>query len=344
MKKLLLIIACFISIAAIGQRGKDKYGMYVFKDSVYFKNVPYNSGAGVVHLGIDTVPGSPTFGKLVRKTAGGSTPTLQQVLDAGSTLTSSETISTGAFKLTVLSTSGTDEGLFAQNVSGGRAFFAQTGTGTAIYSQSNSGLPFSGVLTNSGQSTTIESFRSDRQTTGGGGVGQDGIGQFWGLYNHTSTTPTMLSNAIISRFKLATHASRTAQFGLTTTINTFTDTSITVGDYVTLTESSATKFTSTTIATGKIQGGSILVTVEANDATDFQARTLRFIWSAVNKAGTLTITISTPEEVVALSSGTLTCTITAVDAGSGVLDFKANAVSSLTQSTLRATYQTFKNF
>jgi len=123
-----------------------------------------------------------------------------------------------------------------------------------------------------------------------------------------------------------------------------TDTLSTMGGYVNLTESSATKFTSTTIANSKIQGGSILVTVEANDGTDFQSRTLRFIWTAVAKAGTLTITISTPEEVAAVSSGTLTCTITAVDAGSGVLDFKANAVSSLTQTTLRATYQTFKNF
>ena len=54
-----------------------------FHDTVYFKAIAYNSGAGIVHLGIDTVSGSPTFGKLVRKTAGGATPTLQQVTDAG---------------------------------------------------------------------------------------------------------------------------------------------------------------------------------------------------------------------------------------------------------------------
>ena len=56
-------------------------------DSVYATTIPYNSGAGIVHLGIDTVASSPTFGKLVRKTAGGSTPTLQQVTTAGQTTT-----------------------------------------------------------------------------------------------------------------------------------------------------------------------------------------------------------------------------------------------------------------
>lgn len=64
---------------------------------VYIPNIPYHDGAGIVHLGLDTVASSPTFNKLVRKTAGsGSTPTLQQVLTAGSTLTTSNTIISGA--------------------------------------------------------------------------------------------------------------------------------------------------------------------------------------------------------------------------------------------------------
>jgi lysophospholipase L1-like esterase len=46
-------------------------------DSVYLsEKIPYNSSAGIVHLGIDTVASSPTFGKLVRKTAGGVIDTL----------------------------------------------------------------------------------------------------------------------------------------------------------------------------------------------------------------------------------------------------------------------------
>ena len=166
------------------------------------------------------------------------------------------------------------------------------------------------------------------------------------MYNETNGGTNRLSNQIISKLRNGTDANRQAQLVFTGLGNASLaiDTLATMGDFVTLTESTATLFTSTLIASSKIAGGTILVTVEANDLTDFQSRTLRFIWTAVNKAGTLTITISTPEEVVALSSGTLTCTITAVDGGSGVLQFKANAVSSLTQSTLRCSYQTFKNF
>lgn len=116
------------------------------------------------------------------------------------------------------------------------------------------------------------------------------------------------------------------------------------GKYTSLTEATATAFLRINIPTGEVAGGELIVTIQANDATDFQARTLRLIWAAVNKAGTTTVTISTPEEVVAVSAGTLTATITAVDAGSGNVDFKADATSSLTQTILRANFQVSKNF
>ncbi len=117
------------------------------------------------------------------------------------------------------------------------------------------------------------------------------------------------------------------------------------GNYKDLTESSPTQFITIQIPDSTVTGGEILVTVEANDSTDFQSRTLRFIWSAINKSGTTTITFSTPEESFAESAGgsTLTATITAVDAGSGIVDFKINAVSSLTQTILRCSSQIFKN-
>ena len=52
----------------------------------------------------------------------------------------------------------------------------------------------------------------------------------------------------------------------------------------------------------------------------------------------LTITLGTPVENVAVSAGTLTVTVTAVDVGSasGTLRFALNAVSSLTQTSLYA--------
>jgi hypothetical protein len=70
----------------------DVNGKAIFRDSIYALVVPYNSGAGIVALGIDTVAASPTFGKLVRKTAGGSTPSLQAVTDVGNGTTNSITI------------------------------------------------------------------------------------------------------------------------------------------------------------------------------------------------------------------------------------------------------------
>ena len=70
MKKILIFLLVLISINSFSQSGIWKYEKYIFNDSVYFRAVPYNSGAGIVHLGIDTVASSTTFGKLVRKTAG----------------------------------------------------------------------------------------------------------------------------------------------------------------------------------------------------------------------------------------------------------------------------------
>jgi len=139
-------------------------------------------------------------------------------------------------------------------------------------------------------------------------------------------------------------ASQTSLVGSTgSTLQTLGDRDRIVGKYTTLTESAATSFVRVNIPSNSVAGGEVWVTIEANDATDFQSRTLSFLYTAVNKAGTTTITIETPREVVAISSGTLTVTITAVDSGTGNVDFQANAVSSLTQTALRANCRVNKN-
>jgi hypothetical protein len=117
-----------------------------------------------------------------------------------------------------------------------------------------------------------------------------------------------------------------------------------LGKNVTLTESTATTFATIAIATGTVVGAEVLVTVEANDGTDFQALTTKFVVTAVNKAGTLTISLNSVVQSLASSSGLLTVAITAVDGGSGVLQLKADAASSLTQTTLRAQSVIIKNF
>lgn len=132
--------------------------------------------------------------------------------------------------------------------------------------------------------------------------------------------------------------------GTGTTVNTLGSRERILGKYTTLTESSATSFARIGIPQSSVAGGNCVVSVQANDASDFQARTLRFGWSAVNKAGTITAGIDTPDEAVAVSTGTLTCTITAVDAGSDNLDLQANCVSSLTQTVLQANAIVTKNF
>lgn len=230
---------------------------------------------------------------------------------------------------------GSQYGLYAESFLGVGNFGSSKATyGGQFYRLINTGEPFNFIATALNVGTQRD----------GGSTAENGVGTGIDFNVSTDANTAQLSNQILSRWTTATDSIRSSQLIITGTINAVTDSILELGDRVTLTESSATTFAATTIPTSGIGGGYIYVTIEANDGTDFQSRTLRLVWSAVNKAGTITATISTPEEVVAVSSGTLTATITAVDAGSGLLQFKANAVSSLTQTTLRATYQMGKNF
>lgn len=110
------------------------------------------------------------------------------------------------------------------------------------------------------------------------------------------------------------------------------------GAATTLTESTATTIGNILLASGKFLTARAVVTVNAGDGTDLQTRILTFDVAAVNKAGTATITLGTPVETVAVSAGTLTCTITVVAnpaaPNTTSLDIKADATSSLTQTTL----------
>jgi hypothetical protein len=106
----------------------------------------------------------------------------------------------------------------------------------------------------------------------------------------------------------------------------------------TLTESSNTGVVDIALTAGKAAGGRILYTIEANDATDYQSLTGYFGLSVVNKAGTLTSGMTAVSEVSACSSGTLACTPTLV-AGTNKITLSLNAVSSLTQTTLRVKWQ-----
>ncbi len=108
------------------------------------------------------------------------------------------------------------------------------------------------------------------------------------------------------------------------------------GRQKTLVESSATDLFDVAVAASSFISGELHVAIEGADATNTQCRHMRVPFSAIaNSGGTVTATLGTPVETVAVSSGTLTCTLT-ITAGTGKITISANAVSSLTQTTLRA--------
>lgn len=104
---------------------------------------------------------------------------------------------------------------------------------------------------------------------------------------------------------------------------------------VTLTESAATTIATIAVGSSKYVGAKLFVTVNAADATDFQAISSTLNVNAVNKAGTVTSTITQVDGTTAPSAGTLSATYTVTTSGANVI-VQCNAVSSLTQTTLAA--------
>ncbi|MES2350372.1 MAG: hypothetical protein V4641_22605, partial [Pseudomonadota bacterium] len=108
---------------------------------------------------------------------------------------------------------------------------------------------------------------------------------------------------------------------------------------VALTESSATLVLNVTLASTNIIGIRVMATTHADDGTDFQSVTETFAIAAVNKAGTVTTSVSASTPSATLTSaGTLTTTWTAVANGNSI-DVKCNAVSSLTQNGIQCRWR-----
>ena len=243
-----------------------------------------------------------------------------------------------------------------------------TAVGSVIRQSTYVGAAITTVYTNSGAFGYGAQPTAANQLVIGNGAAAAGTGVFDNVYfngvTFTSPAAVNLRNAgesgtdqstttgITIIPSLGTGTGNSAPFKVQSGVPTTTGTTqatpgdrlAVLGNYVALTEATATAFARVNIPSNSVAGGSVNVTVQANDGTEFQARTLEFAWSATNKAGTTDADISTPIEVVSISSGTLTVTITAVDAGSGNIDFKADATSSLTQTTLNAVCQVQKNF
>lgn len=102
----------------------------------------------------------------------------------------------------------------------------------------------------------------------------------------------------------------------------------------TIVDGSATSLFSVAIAANTVIGGHVDFLVRASDGTDYQAIAGSAVYSAVNKAGTTTgtITYTTAPEAKAVSSGTLTLAFTMVDS-TNVATFKVQPTGSLTETT-----------
>lgn len=122
--------------------------------------------------------------------------------------------------------------------------------------------------------------------------------------------------------------------GTSSSLNSYTTNFFIAANPVTLTESSATLVFSVALATNKVVGMTVTATTEANDGAVYQVVDETFsITAGVDAAYTPTVSASAPISTYQ-RSGTLTTAWTAVQ-NAGVVDVKCNAVSSLTQTTLR---------
>jgi hypothetical protein len=127
-----------------------------------------------------------------------------------------------------------------------------------------------------------------------------------------------------------------------TTAQTLIDRLVVNGANKTLTDGSDTNLFDATLASGSFTGGTIEATIYASDGTDFQTRTVYLTWQAVNKAGTITSSVTVASETAAVSAGTLTATW-GVTNGSGKITIKVNADSSLTTTVFYVRYKVVNN-
>lgn len=109
----------------------------------------------------------------------------------------------------------------------------------------------------------------------------------------------------------------------------------------TLTESTPTSFVRVDVSAGSFVGGTIYYTIYANDGSNYQARSGSINFSIVNEsADTETPGLGTViNESIAASAGTLTVAFTTDDSPTDGINIQANAVSSLSQTTLQIKYR-----
>lgn len=103
----------------------------------------------------------------------------------------------------------------------------------------------------------------------------------------------------------------------------------------TIVDGAATTLFTVPIAQGSAIGGTLDFSVFASDGTDLQTISGIATYASVNKAGTLTSTITyvTANEAKAVSAGTLTLAFTAAEDTADVFSLKLQPTGSLTETT-----------
>lgn len=111
----------------------------------------------------------------------------------------------------------------------------------------------------------------------------------------------------------------------------------------TIVDGAATGLFSVPIASGASVGGLVQFHVFATDGTDHQALSGVATYASVNKAGTVTstITYTTAPEAKAVSAGTLTLAFTAAEDSADVVTYKLQPTGSLTETSYNVTFTVF---
>jgi hypothetical protein len=222
----------------------------------------------------------------------------------------------GGILRTVVTTTGTNVGASFQ-AQGGNINVAATGS--AVVAKDNSrNMGFAFVASNSGTGGVV---------TGG----------YVGL--HAGTNPTFVDSVLqLNNGAFAVPLAVFQDNG--TTVREVVDGGAEWGKIGTKTLVSATPtaFVRIAVPNNSRQGGVVEYCVEANDATNYQARCGTVSFSFVNEAGAEAGAAGTPADADGTPTGTLTAAFTVANNAADTMDILANADSSLTETTLRINY------
>lgn len=121
------------------------------------------------------------------------------------------------------------------------------------------------------------------------------------------------------------------------------------GAIKTLTDGVATSIVRIPVANNSYAAGEVIYEIYATDGTDMQVRSSRIRYAMTNKAGTEACNIAAmdgtaatnqtdDDNVSSITAGTLTYDVTCTNVAADTMDIQFRAVSSLTETTLRAKY------